>query len=473
MMNNQNELKSVTSKLLELQNIAATSDSSCRRIDKKMSSLDSWKDDLTKRVDKFENDMAKLRKPNYSEKHLNDDYVIGSRYHDLMMPKFLQTQESIHASDYTSTFQSARIENELFLRRLEESHECKESSVFEVIIYLDDDYHETSWTLIEASSNTTNEVIFHEKIREPSSNYTFIKCLGAGSYIFSIHDSFGDGISCRDEPACYEIRINNIKIDGSLFSSEYNHTFSISPVDQSLCIGHNFHVNFELDKRFDGAKWTLLKRDEKIEEGSIDMPYDSFSFSTCIEPGYYHFMVVDSEGEEIFCERNSKCIQMKVDNRVIKNIRIYEVMRQSFLISFEGIAITPKCLLKPLLAPVENFLTAEYDNDRIEGVMNIITSLSSMSSLNDRDSAQYNAACFILFDDVLELSAQDVSLAERYALAVLLFATRRHAFVELPSDTCKYRDVECDINGAITKLNWGKFTWMDHIRRYIQNFLNF
>ena len=454
--NTKNELEKVTSQLHELQKNARASSISIGQMEYNIYSIRSLNKVVSEKIEQFESDLVEFKKRNMME---------GSTEMQLKLVNNLEHEGFQVTLNNVTTFHANGLNNDKSLRNLqvERSYNpCGELNYFQIVIDVDHNYNETSWKLMKVSDDFANELVVEGRVLERifRKPYQFTHCIKDGSYIFTIYDSYGDGISCGKrgkKVPCYRMHINNEDVDGSLFSSEFSHSFAISPIDKTVCVGNVFEVNLNLDDRFNGAMWQLSQLPNSVRaKGMLSESSGSFHYSTCIDPGYYHFMVTDSNEEEIFCEReDKKCFEIRIDGELIESIRLRPNMRQSFFVSIEGVARSPRCLLKPILAPV-NELNLEYDQ-RIESVMNIITSLSSVKSLNDKVSPQYQAACFILFDDEVEMTASNRFIVDRYVMSVLLFATHRYAFVDLPANTCNYRDVKCDERGHITRINWCKY----------------
>ena len=111
-----------------------------------------------------------------------------------------------------------------------------------------------------------------------------------------------------------------------------------------------------------------------------------------------------------------------------------------------------RCEELPILSPSNHLNDFTYD-ERVDRTLAVIRTLSSTESLNNHDSPQYKAACWILFDDILEISTTDGLFIERYVLAVLLYSTFQSEQTLLSMNTCDHEVVTCDNNGHISGID--------------------
>ena len=116
--------------------------------------------------------------------------------------------------------------------------------------------------------------------------------------------------------------------------------------------------------------------------------------------------------------------------------------------------ITKMCATKPLLTPFNPFNNSIYD-DRIAQLLQFLHHLSSVKVLQDPESPQYKAACFILYDDHLTMTvASNKYLIERYALFVLFYSINWFGDEEVYSQpSCEYNGIDCFDDGYIMTIN--------------------
>ena len=114
------------------------------------------------------------------------------------------------------------------------------------------------------------------------------------------------------------------------------------------------------------------------------------------------------------------------------------------------------CASKPILSAI-NETDGNIYNQRLSKLLEVMKSLSSHDAIHNDDMPQYKAACYILYDDVIEMNAEDRLTVERYILYLFLISTELFKWgQELPSNFCDIEGVGCD-NGHVFELEFGKY----------------
>lgn len=115
-----------------------------------------------------------------------------------------------------------------------------------------------------------------------------------------------------------------------------------------------------------------------------------------------------------------------------------------------------RCHLKPSLSPI-NHVSNFLFNDFMEKKLEVIHALSDMKLINDFQSPQYLAACYLLFDDEVEISLENEEIVQRYSMAVFFYATKQFEQFPIPESVCDVNDnrIKCDSDGMIRRINWG------------------
>ena len=475
----QLNLNIVSSHVLELENTLSDATSTIGDLESKILSLRDSQKDVTMKLDLLGNEtIRKAQSKKLDQRRtivtkaqgFDNDFVLKSlnqfekKKNEYIKIDTQSTSKMPNTSEKTVIIGSKNETDKSISRNLLLENSSGNRKMFLLEIYLDDDYNETSWTLINKYSNVV--VASDNNIGEqPDMKYVFSTNLDAGSYDFTIFDSFGDGIDCtrsRQGQSCYQLQINDKKINGSNFSSKTQHSFSVSLFDLGLvCVGHVFELKLDLSALSDVAsKWNLQNEEtnkiflsEIIEnqgESSI------YTYTNCIDSGLYSLSIYDAEDNIIDCNNSSKrCSKLFINNN---EVIIEQALPSIFFVSVDGRARESRCsdvFKRPVLSPI-NPITGVHFNTRIEHIMNIIESHSSGNDLVNHESPQYRAACFILFDDARNVTVEYPGLMERYVLSVLLYSTHQLAEVHLPYETCEYLDVVCNSNNFITELNWSK-----------------
>jgi len=113
------------------------------------------------------------------------------------------------------------------------------------------------------------------------------------------------------------------------------------------------------------------------------------------------------------------------------------------------------CDSAPVLSAQNPFQNYTYD-ESIAKILGILKAFSPVELFRNPHTAQYKAACWIIFDDEMKLTASDTMLVERYSLAVFLFHFER--FEEFSAKSfCEYdeRRIKCNSLGEIIGLTYG------------------
>ena len=112
------------------------------------------------------------------------------------------------------------------------------------------------------------------------------------------------------------------------------------------------------------------------------------------------------------------------------------------------------CRERPLLSPLNHLNNFQY-NDRVEKIINILHTISTPASLNNFESTQYKAACWLLFDDDVNSSSHDEHMVQRYIMAVFLYATNQNVEM-LQVDVCHTKGIGCNDQGQIISITLGE-----------------
>ena len=112
------------------------------------------------------------------------------------------------------------------------------------------------------------------------------------------------------------------------------------------------------------------------------------------------------------------------------------------------------CRERPLLSPLNHLNSFQY-NDRVQKIMNILHTVSTPASLSNFESTEYKAACWLLFDDDVSISAHDEHLIQRYIMAVFLYATNQNLEM-LQVDVCHTKGIGCNNQGQIMNITLGE-----------------
>lgn len=122
------------------------------------------------------------------------------------------------------------------------------------------------------------------------------------------------------------------------------------------------------------------------------------------------------------------------------------------------------CRTVPILSPMNEMNGFNYD-EKMQEVLSIINAISAQDALRDFDSPQYQAACLVLYSDLLH-SVEDKLIIQTYALAVLFFSVNKKAenigsdvvvqFLS-PSNICNASHYDCDEENQVTRIDFQNY----------------
>jgi len=115
-----------------------------------------------------------------------------------------------------------------------------------------------------------------------------------------------------------------------------------------------------------------------------------------------------------------------------------------------------RCSEAPILSPLNHLNNFTYD-EKVDRMLDVIQTLSSMEALRNNNSPQYRAACWILFDDNLKVNTTDELFMQRYVIAVFLHTIFPNGHKLVPMHICDYEKLECDDEGHVTKIEMGEY----------------
>ena len=339
-------------------------------------------------------------------------------------------------------------------------------TLFRLDLALDSYPNETSWELVNEQTNTTIAQQSYGK-EDEDAFFSHEECLELSSYSFSLFDSFADGIDCNNTVSCYNVSLDNEIVDiGVPFDDEITYGYNLS----SLCPPDSLYSVFlQVQFDYDTNPYILWElRDDISDETYFLEPTlnlnDEFAntYHTCLIPGIYSFEMLTTDRNATNCAEFAEfddCYRILVDHEIV--IRGSDFpddgeVAHSISISIAGNAIERKCHLHPLLSPMNYFNDFNY-KQTLGNNMQIFLAISSMDTLKNFYTPQYKAACWILFDDVMQLSFDDKSLVERYILAVLLYSTNQSPEILLPSNICNFRGIICNTQGYIVDIDLCKY----------------
>lgn len=216
--------------------------------------------------------------------------------------------------------------------------------------------------------------------------------------------------------------------DGNLMSSakaeNYQSSICYDPLDCYYFLVHGH------------AKYKLHDNDELLKVGSVTLDSPSFfSLGECSKQcDFDELVIAGSSGEEYtlfndngiikrevfvkptlkkFCFEQNECLKLFGTIsylHVTNDVSLNEGNAYNDVKEFG--ACSSKCHGKPVLS----------NTIRGRDILQVITSVSGEEATTDVDSNHYKAACWIIYDDLLQLSVSDQNLLQRYILSLLYFS---------------------------------------------------
>ena len=345
------------------------------------------------------------------------------------------------------------------------SASCNET-LFRLELQLDDFPEETSIVLMNME---TEDIVMNETFDETDVmvDVTFEMCIENGRYQFILNDSWDDGITCAnffDGLPCYNIYINDVlaiprrPFQHSLLTHEFDSN-SLCIVGDVIVLEYNFDIDETLNDRKD-VKHILTNTETNEEIEMFPLPHqndtahskNNTSYFQCLVPSIYDVEVNAVTNASIACD--GPCFTISVNNETIVTAHdMLESAKHRIFITIDGIRREQVCHSNPLLSPINDLSKFEFD-ERVSKILNTIIAISNIQDVFTVSTSQYRATCYILYDDPLQMQAEDVRLIQRYALAVLLFSTNEMTEVELALDTCVNSKFECNEQGEISSINF-------------------
>lgn len=180
------------------------------------------------------------------------------------------------------------------------------------------------------------------------------------------------------------------------------------------------------------------------------------TYSACLLSGIFFFDITYGGGDGSPCANVENCYDIFInDTLIIQGDTFSDAASYSFFISNQGIVRERLCHKLPMLSSVNRF-DSFIQSEREDNIVTKLISVSSLRSLSNHRSPQYKAACWILFDDELQISSENSFLIERYVLALMFYSMSADAELFIPLNICNADGIQCDDEGLITQIKKGE-----------------
>lgn len=240
--------------------------------------------------------------------------------------------------------------------------------------------NETSWSIINVVEGSVVDQGFGYL---QDQKYVEHRCLPCGPYNFTIHDSYGDGLTYGFDSG-YNITVDEVLVkvnSGTQFASES--TFfhggpqcpDISPTPSlapTLKTCHDDEISFVLDLTTDNfgyeTSWSIINvaKGTVVEEGFGYLSKHNYLERRCLPCGSYNFTIFDSFGDGLnFGSKGT--YEVTVDNELVKVNSGFFFFSDTTL--FDGGAQCRDISHAPSSAPT----LERCNDDEIEFLLNLTT----------------------------------------------------------------------------------------------------
>jgi len=341
-----------------------------------------------------------------------------------------------------------------------------EMTLFELQLHLGTNASENSWTLKNENNGTivASQVFSNDN---DSSSINFGLCLEPSPYTFTLRDEAGNGFDCDfDSQGCHNIFLDKeLVIKGTDFvGSMIVNKFDTS----STCVLDNTVV-LTKDKNVAEEEWSIIEvksGQEVVFVPTIAEDRKGESFLACLAPGSYVFEANSENIEESSCNDIEGCYSMTINNFTHFDITVDNPLQRIissgqnqtyFRISKDRMGHKQICPFTPILSS-SNLVNTFVFNDKTTQKFDMIYSISSFDDVHNRNTAQYKAACWMIYDDINDDVAIDGNWLQQYIFLVLLHSTHQETDI-LPANLCDYDEnrVECEVDGFLKSINFGKY----------------
>jgi len=197
---------------------------------------------------------------------------------------------------------------------------------FSLVLLTDDYASETSWTLTDLEENIV--ILSNDGELVNNQLYEVDKCLvSERCYMFTLFDSYGDGICCSYGNGYYTVTVEGDEIasGGELYYNyEYDCEESVEFCDTFDSCDDGF-VSFSLTLRTDNypseTSWVLTNDNTNTTILSDDGNLTSnrlYNVNECLEVGpCYSFVITDSYGDGLVCSDENAYFTVDVDGQVL------------------------------------------------------------------------------------------------------------------------------------------------------------
>ena len=187
--------------------------------------------------------------------------------------------------------------------------QCASNEIEITINITTDNYPtETSWQLTD--QNGGGWFINPGDLTLTNTTYTYTYCVpDTNCYVFTISDTWGDGICCGYGNGSYSVLVdgNTIVSGGSFQSSETSYNIGGCQSPSSSCSANEqeFFISITTDNYPTETSWQLVDQNGGgwfINPGDLTQSNTTYTWSICVpDTNCYTFTILDTYGDGICC----------------------------------------------------------------------------------------------------------------------------------------------------------------------------
>tara|TARA_B100000674_G_scaffold145362_1_gene114842 strand:+ start:9271 stop:14052 length:4782 start_codon:yes stop_codon:yes gene_type:complete len=197
----------------------------------------------------------------------------------------------------------------LFFISFQALSQCASNEVEISVVITTDNYpSETSWSLTD--QNGGGWFINPGGLTQSNTTYTYTYCVpDTNCYVFTISDTWGDGICCGYGNGSYSVLVDGITVatGGSFQSSETTYNIGGCQLPPSSCAANEqeFFISITTDNYPLETSWQLVDQNGGgwfISPGDLTQSNTTYTWSICVpDTNCYTFTILDTYGDGICC----------------------------------------------------------------------------------------------------------------------------------------------------------------------------
>lgn len=166
---------------------------------------------------------------------------------------------------------------------------------------LTDNYgSETSWQI----ANDSGQTVASGEGYANNTQFSDTVCLNPGNYVFTLFDSYGDGICCAYGNGSYQLSSDAVTLaSGGEFGRSEATPFRLTEptTPPASCNQNTITITLKTDNYGSESQWSLSGSGGQIASGNGYDNNTEYQETLCLDDGEYTFTITDSYGDGICC----------------------------------------------------------------------------------------------------------------------------------------------------------------------------